>query len=262
MRESRVAWRTVLAQPWPVVGRRCWVRLSADGGVEGVDGDVVGGLLSGCGYDRDAVRACLREGGLGAVTLDGFLSGGDGAWRFRVYDAALPDRSFSARWGLVRDLVAAAGGPFAAAKTVKVRGPAEMMVCERDFLAWGFDAAWVRYGEGGYNGPRSVLVEYRTARQETFVVVDFKEGEDLRPVFVCAGPAGSFFEVAAPRPEALDPEADGRAAAGRLERPAFGPGFTRSAATWLGRRLVVCYWRRPGGPSFHLPLALGFVPGG
>ena len=195
----------------------------------------------------EAVHRLMSKANVGDVTLDGELylmgmplntissackrkSDLTDKLQYHIYDVFMPgDRAFKARSEFVRDLLAEADSEaLVSVKTVKVKNEGELMFCQGEFIAEGYEGAMLRHSSAPYQpGKRSTtLLKVKTFQDGEFVVVDHKLARgkyEGAAIFVCETPDGNSFDVLAP---------------GTVpEKKAMGA----NAASYIGKKLTVKY---------------------
>lgn len=165
--------------------------------------------------------------------------------KYHVYDV-LSDEEFSRRHNAVIQVLRPVTDIVVTVDTVKVRNEADLMVCQKEFLAQGYEGAMLRHGREGYEaGKRSDrLLKVKTFSDEEFLITDYKLGRGKyagMPVFTCTTKKGNDFDVLAP---------------GNLEEKlALG----RRADELVGKLLTVRfqYYTKTEEPVPFLPVAVG-----
>jgi ATP-dependent DNA ligase len=263
---KKVDWGNAFAQP-KLDGFRCLVRITPDGKVtmtsrenqpftaladmRDVISEVAKGTRVFADIDEVVLDGELYSHGMSLNEISSACkrkSDKTKLLQYHVYDAMLGTADFTTRYAFAKDFVEAAGSDLLVpVDTVKVRSETELMRCQSEFMADGFEGAMLRYGGVGYQaGKRSPhLLKVKTFQDAEFMVIDFKNGRGKYAdcaVFVCETEDGNTFEVTAP---------------GGLEEKRK---FLTDAKKYIGQKLTVKfqYMTKTEEPVPFLPVGIAF----
>lgn len=222
---KKVEWGSAFAQP-KLDGFRCLARIGKGGKMVALsrENQPLSALTHITEVLDECVHRMMQRANVGDVILDGeaYVMGmplntiskackkkTDLSLKiqYHIYDALLPDggRAFKARAEFVKDLISEADNDcIVGVKTVKVRNESELMLCQGEFIAEGYEGAMLRHSSAPYQpGQRSTsLLKVKTFQDGEYKVVDYKLVRDNKyagaAIFVCETEDGNSFDVLAP----------------------------------------------------------------
>jgi DNA ligase-1 len=120
--------------------------------------------------------------------------------QYHIYDMVSAD-DFAARHSDIHCLFNHVRDPrIHTVETVKVRTEADLMVCQKEFIAEGYEGAMLRHSRAGYEaGKRSAnLLKVKTFKDADFKIIDWKLGRGKYanvPIFTCVTKEGNEFDA-------------------------------------------------------------------